>query len=139
MGHLYLACPYSHTNSAERERRFRTVCRAAAKLMQAGIVVFSPLSHSVPIVEHGGLGEMTHEFWMSQDIPFLQRCDELLVIGLEGWEDSLGVREEMFQAMALRKPITVIGEADIDRLPFIPKATRRFLQSNILTKEVKNA
>ena len=131
---IYLCCPYSHPDPAIHDHRFRTACRAAAKLMRVGVVVFSPLSHSVPIVEHGGLDGTTHEFWMSVDLPLLQRCDELLVVALEGWQESLGVREEIFQAMALRKPITLIDESDIDRLPAIPKTARRFLTSSILTE-----
>ena len=131
---IFLSCPYSHPDPAIREHRFRTACRATAKLMRSGIVVFSPLSHSVPIAEHGGLDEMTHEFWMSMDIPILRCCDEVLVLGLADWEQSLGVRQEMFEALALGKPITLIGEGDIDRLPAIPKTARHFLTSSIFTE-----
>ena len=132
---LYLAIPYAHPTPEVREHRFRTACRAAAKLMSAGVVVFSPLSHSVSIAEHGDLGE-DHCFWMSMDIPILRRCDELLILGIDGWTESKGVRREMFEALRLRKPITVIDEADIDRLPSVPKTARRFLVSKILTEEM---
>ena len=132
---LYLACPYSHSNNIVRKHRFHTACRASALLMKHNIIVFSPLSHSVPIAEHGDLGE-DHGFWMSMDIPILRRCDELLILGIDGWTESKGVKQEMFEALSLRKPITVIDEADIDRLPKIPKTARRFLVSKILTEEM---
>ena len=99
--------------------------------MRHGIVVFNPLSHSVPINEFLSNVD-SHEFWMSMDIPILRRCDELLVLGLEGWQESRGVQIEIFETMASAKPITQIEEADIERLPAIPKTARHFLKSKIL-------
>ncbi len=138
MSLLYVACPYSHIDPKVRDYRFRTACRASALLMKAGVVVISPLSHSVPIAEYVGEVESDHDFWLGQDIPILQRCEELLILGLDGWTESLGVRKEMFEALALKKPITLINEADIDFLPTIPKTARHFLQSEIL-KEIADA
>ncbi|HBT76702.1 MAG TPA: DUF1937 domain-containing protein [Planctomycetaceae bacterium] len=132
MSILYVACPYSHIDPEVREYRFRTACRASALLMKAGIVVFSPLSHSVPIAEYVGEVESDHEFWLGQDIPILQRCEELLIIGMPGWTESLGVRKEMFEALALQKPITLIDEEDIFLLPNVKKTSRRFLKSALL-------
>ena len=135
---MYIAAPYAHPERSVREHRFRTACRAAARLMQAGVVVFSPLSHSVPIVEFldmENLNCMTpNQFWMSCDLPLLDLCSELLILGLQGWEQSEGVREEMFFALKKNKPITLIEESDIEKLPKIPKTSKRFLQSNILTE-----
>ena len=102
--------------------------------MKHNITVFSPLSHSVPIAEYVGNVESEHDFWMSMDIPVLHRCDEVLLLGLDGWTDSKGVRREMFEALRLRKPIVQIEEADIERLPAIPKTTRTYLKSSIFTE-----
>lgn len=132
---LYLACPYSHPDPSVREYRYCTANRVAAQLMKAGIVVFSPLSHSVPISRHIPAVEMDHRFWMNQDLPLLCQCDEVLVLYLEGCRQSLGVRAEIFEALAHEKPITLIEEADIDLLPAIPKTARKFLKSEIF-KEV---
>ena len=127
---IYLACPFTHPDPAVREHRYRTSCIAAAKLMRHGNVVFNPLSHSVPINEF--LSDVdSHEFWMAMDIPILRRCDELLVLGLEGWQESRGVQTEIFEAMASAKPIIRIEESDIERLPLIPKTAKHFLKSRI--------
>lgn len=131
---LYLACPYSHPDPAVREYRYSTANRVASQLMKAGIVVFSPLSHSVSIARHIPAVEMDHRFWMDQDLPLLRRSDELLIIGLDGWTKSQGVKSEMFEAMANAKPITLVEEADIERLPKIPKSSKRFLKSHIFTE-----
>jgi len=131
---LYIAAPFTHEKPEIRERRYRTACRASALLMQANIVVFSPLSHSVPIVQHGELDEMDSKFWLTMDLPLLERCDELLVLALDDWKQSKGVKEEVFFAFQHNKPITFIRESDIERLPAIPKTARKHLESKILTK-----
>ena len=130
---LYLASPYSHPDPATQYYRYRRVCRATAKLIKAGVPVFSPLCNSVPAVELGGL-ETDHNGFLAIDLPILHRCDEVLVLALDGWTTSLGVRRELFEALTLRKPITVIGEADIERLPAIPKTARTYLDSTIFTE-----
>jgi hypothetical protein len=106
--------------------------------MQSGIVVFSPLSHSVPIsTEMSDTVTLSHEFWMSQDLPILRRCDEMLVLGLTGWRESLGVRQEIFEAMTLKIPITLIKERDIELLPSIRPKAQHFLASNIFVNIIK--
>ena len=129
---IYLACPFTHSSPEIQEYRYRTSCRVAAKLMRCGIVVFNPLSHSVPICEFLGDIEDQHSFWMSVDLPILRRCDELLIIGMENWTKSQGVRSEMFEALSLHKPITLIDEEDIELLPYVKKTSRRFLKSALL-------
>jgi hypothetical protein len=130
---LYLACPYSHKNPATKEYRYKKASYTAAKLMRAGIIVFSPLSHSVPIAKYvGDVDDFTH--WLSQDIPHLQRCAEMLILGCDGWKESRGVGRELCEALALGLPVTVIEEVDIDRLPMIPKHAKRFGVSTIFTE-----
>ena len=130
---LYLASPYSHREAETRQYRYLRACRATAKLMAAGIPVFSPLCNSVPAVELGGL-VTDHAGFLAIDLPILRRCDEILVVALDGWTVSSGLRQEMFEALAWCKPITLIGDADIERLPAIPKHARRFLTSSIFTE-----
>ncbi len=134
---LYLCCPYSHPDPAVQLYRYQKACLAQAKLIEAGIVVFSPLANSIPAVELGGL-TASHDQFMALDLPILQRCDEILILGLENWEQSLGVKKEMFEALALRKPITLIEETDIENLPAIPPTAKRFLKSSILPDTVSS-
>ena len=131
MSILYLCCPYSHPDPAVQFYRYQKACRAQAKLIEAGVVVFSPLANSVPAVELGGL-TASHSQFMALDLPILERCDEVLVLGLPGWTESRGVRSELFEALALAKPITQIDEGDIELLPYVKKTSRRFLKSALL-------
>lgn len=94
IGHLvYLASPYSHPTPAVREARFRAVCQCAAEMMRRGMHVFSPIAHAHPIAAHGLPGDW--EFWQTYDRLMLSRCDELAVLCLPGWRESIGVREEI--------------------------------------------
>ena len=100
---IYLASPYTHPAPAVRLERYHAVCRAAAGLIRAGCVVFSPIAHSHAITEHGLPVEWS--FWERQDREHLRRCDELLVLKLAGWRDSAGVQAEVALAWAWGKPV----------------------------------
>lgn len=108
---IYLASPYSHPDPAIRERRFRDACRAAVVLLRAGNAVFSPIAHSHPLVEHGLPTEWS--FWERIDREHLGRCDEVVVLMLDGWEESVGVRGEIRIAREMGKPMWFL---DIARL-----------------------
>lgn len=107
-GFVYLASPYSHQDPAVREARYRSACRAAARLMDDGFVVFSPIAHSHPI-EQIGLGSVrSGQFWKNQDIPLLRHASRLVVLRLDGWEKSAGIAWEMETARAIHIPISYI-------------------------------
>lgn len=104
----YLAAPYSHPTDDMMIRRFEAACVAAARLMEKGIVVFSPLSHSVPVAAYGELYATDHEFWMAQDLPILELCDVLAVLKIPGWDTSRGVEAEIETAREKCMPITYL-------------------------------
>lgn len=103
---IYLASPYSHPSSFEREKRFRAVCHAAATLFGRGIHVFSPIVHSHPLAilpGHDLPGDWA--FWRSFDERMIGMCDELWVLKIDGWMDSVGVSAEIQIAAEMDKPV----------------------------------
>jgi len=106
---IYLASPYSHPDPAVREQRFRQACAAAAALLRAGHAVFSPIAHSHPLVEYGLPTDWS--FWERHDREHLARCDEVVVLLLEGWEESHGVQSEINIAQEMGKPIRFVDMA----------------------------
>jgi nucleoside 2-deoxyribosyltransferase len=104
---IYLASPYSHPDPAVREQRFHAACRAAVALLHAGRVVFSPIAHSHPLAQHGLPGNW--QFWERYDRAFLERCDEVVVLMLDGWEESVGVQAEIRIAQELGKPVRYLA------------------------------
>lgn len=101
---IYLASPYSHPDPEVRELRYREVCRCAARLMRAGQHVFSPIAHSHGIAQHGVPGDWA--YWESLDRRFLEMCDEVGVLMLDGCHESKGVQAEIRIARELGRPIT---------------------------------
>jgi nucleoside 2-deoxyribosyltransferase len=108
MKSIYLAVPYSHKNLIIQNQRFTTCNKVAAELMKQGHIIFSPISHSVPIDSYIENGD--HDFWLNQDRHFLDSMDELYVLCLDGWECSCGVGWEMKYMKAQNKPVTFIDE-----------------------------
>lgn len=107
---IYLASPYSHPDPVVREERFRAACRATAALLRAGEVVFSPIVHSHPLV--GFTLPTAWAFWERIDRVYLERCDEVVVLMLDGWNESVGVREEIGIARRAGKRVRFLGVED---------------------------
>lgn len=104
---IYLASPYSHPNSEVREQRFRAACHAAAGLLASGQTVFSPIVHGHPLVGHGLPTDWP--FWERFDRDHLARCDEVVVLMLAGWRESVGVAAEIRIAEELGKPVRYLA------------------------------
>lgn len=103
---IYLASPYTHDDPKVRAERWIAVCKECARLMSRGIKVFSPIAHTHPIALQGLRGDW--DFWKSYDSQFLEWCSELWVLMLEGWEDSVGIKEEIELAKCMGKPIQYV-------------------------------
>ena len=106
---IYLACPYSHPVKAVRNDRFRAVSRKAAELMQQGHIVFSPISHSHPIADYIE-NHTDHNFWMKQDLHFVEWCDEMWIFDIDdgAWKLSEGVKSEKDFAEQIGKTVRFI-------------------------------
>jgi nucleoside 2-deoxyribosyltransferase len=105
---IYLASPYSHPDDRVRQARFEAACRTAAELMRQGHVVFSPIAHSHGIAKYGL--PLDWRFWERHDRRFLEVCDALAVLALDGWRESVGVHAEMQIARELEKPIRFLSQ-----------------------------
>jgi len=98
---IYLACPYSHPDASIRQQRFEAACAATAALMRAGYRVFAPVVHGHPLTQHGLPGDWS--FWEGHARWHLERCSEVVVLMLDGWDASEGVQAEIEIATELGK------------------------------------
>jgi len=104
---IYLASPYTDPDPAVMQARFEAVCRKAAELSKQGHIVFSPIAHSHPIQQAGGLpGDWS--FWEKFDRIFLRCCGQFWILRLEGWRNSKGLANEKRIAKDLKKPVREI-------------------------------
>ena len=94
---IYLASPYSPTSAS---RKFTDA------LTQEGRIVFSPIVHSHPQALAGLKGDW--KFWETIDTEWIKKCDRVMVLMLDGWKDSVGVRREIELAKDLDKPVEYV-------------------------------
>lgn len=100
----YLACPYSHPDPAVRQARYEAVNRVAAKLMAEGMVIYSPISHTHSIALAGDLPK-DWAFWEKFDRAYLECSNKIIVLMLDGWQESKGVKAEIEIARTLGLPV----------------------------------
>ena len=105
---IYLACPYSHPVQNVRNKRFIDANFQAAELMSEGHIVFSPISHSHPVAKTGMLDALDLDFWLKQDLSFIEWCDSVYVMTIDGWSSSKGIQAEVEFARKIGKPIHFI-------------------------------
>lgn len=101
---IYLAGPYSHPDQTIRTQRAAQLSLMAGRLMQNGYVVFSPISHGHAIAQ---VIELPTDFayWQKHCHVMLSKASRLTVLELEGWRQSVGVREEINLATQWGLPI----------------------------------
>jgi len=121
MSMIYLASPYSHPDADVRVDRYNWACRIAATLIGRGENTFSPIAHSHPLQSYledaDGWG-----YWKRIDREFIQRCDELFVLMIDGWRESVGVREEIAYAKKLGKRVSYFDPSSLSicQPPYFP-------------------
>ncbi len=100
----YMASPYTRY-SRGIGAAFVDAAKLAARLIQAGVNVYSPIVHSHPIAECGDIDPRDQKFWHDFNQTMLAKCDVLIVAHMDGWEDSSGVAHEIAFFAAEGKPI----------------------------------
>lgn len=105
---VYLAGPYSHKLNLIKQRRYNQLTEVSARLLQNGVLNFSPITHSHN--QHGFLEEFSTSFddWRKNDLAFVSRCEEVMVLTIPGWKESFGVSEEIKFAKKNDIPVTYI-------------------------------
>src|ERR1035438_412186 len=107
LDYIYLASPYNHKSVRTRQKRIDAVTAFGFKLIQEGLNVFCPITQSSNLQKTSG-DKLTHEEWMRVDIAFLSKAKLLVVFCLDGWMESVGVKEEIDYAVDPRNDIPVV-------------------------------
>jgi hypothetical protein len=108
---IYLAGPYAHVYEHMKCRRYEQLTFVTAMLLRSGTTVYSPITHCHPLAQQYDMPR-DHSFWLNHDLAILARCDKLLVLRLEGWENSIGLRREIEFANEKNIPIEYIDLED---------------------------
>lgn len=109
---LYLATPYSKYPHGI-EAAYRLACVETARLLRAGIPVFSPIAMTHGIAVHGDIDPLDHGIWLPADEPFMQAAHGLIFLRAESWELSYGMRKEREAFEAAGKPVFDMQPGDV--------------------------
>lgn len=101
---VYLATPYTKY-PAGIGVAFKHAAIVAARLMQAGVKVYSPIAHTHPLAVHGGLDPLDHTIWLPYDRAMMDAAAALAVALMDGWRESYGVQHEIAVFTTLAKPV----------------------------------
>jgi|GEM_PF-2203966 len=103
---VYLATPYRHEDPQVMHRRFERALAAMLRMWQVGYPAYSPIAYTHPISVH--LPRLQDHEYQRFDDRILAVADEVWVLQLPGWEQSLGVQHEMRLAETLGKHVRYV-------------------------------
>lgn len=124
---IYLATPYSRRAVDENGawclyRSMTAAAEASAwawRFARAGLTAVSPVMLSAQMVqdeyaaEHphaDALGPLDHAAWETWCRPMLAAAELVAIPPIDGWDVSRGVWRETVAALAVNKPVIVMGE-----------------------------
>jgi len=105
---IYLASPY--TNNPHKN--FKKAEKYTAEELKAGVCIFSPIVHCHEIAQKHNLPH-DFNFWQKYNFGMLEAANELHILTLPGWEESLGVQAEIKFAYENNIPIRFIDTKEI--------------------------
>jgi hypothetical protein len=100
---IYLASPYSHTDRLIMKTRFLLAQQATAAMLSRREFVYSPIVHCHELTSQYSL-PTDFDFWKAYNFDMLRRADKFVVLKIDGWEESKGVKAEAELAMLLDLP-----------------------------------
>ena len=109
-GMYYLASPYMHEDARVRQWRYEMALRHAAKLLNEGTHVLSPIVHSHNIALMYDLPK-DWTFWKPIDYAYIAASRGVIVLKLPGWTESEGITAETKIARDLGRPVQ-FGDPD---------------------------
>ena|SRR5258706_15989331 len=107
-GYWYLGSPYKKYREGPT-MAYVVACQEAARLISSGVPVFSPIAHAHPIAMFGNINPLAHEIWLPADQPLMNAARGLIVLKMEGWEESYGLTVEIDAFTRAEKPIVYLG------------------------------
>lgn len=85
------------------EQRYLHTSLAVAYLLREGVWVYSPIVHCHELAKRGNLPREA-SFWREYNFHMLARSEEMLILRIEGYLDSIGIEEERTEARRLMIP-----------------------------------
>ena len=91
------------------EEREELVCGLAVDLKNQGHHIYCPIAETAALAKHAHLLGTSWEDWREHDLVLLDRCDELWIAMIDGWQQSKGVRGELKFALQRGIPVCFVN------------------------------
>lgn len=91
---IYIAAPFTSPDEFVMDRRYHQTQRYCVEMFHDGYVVFSPVVHWYYPAKWAGMRGNFAPF-KNYCLSMLAKADEMLILMLPGWKDSIGVRAEI--------------------------------------------
>jgi len=111
----YLAIPYSADDEYVMDFRAKISDMICADLMNKGRLIYAPISSCHHIAKKYGLPR-DWKFWRRLDREFIKICGKIVIITLDGWRESTGIKAEI----RLAKKYGLEYE-EIDPMPYLKR------------------
>lgn len=110
----YLSSPHSHEDYAVREARYHAALKTLGELLDQGLMVFSPIVHSHDLYKLPGWDKRPVDFvlWEKYDTELISRCDGILILMIDGWKESKGIKAEIEICRAQNKPVMYLEKRE---------------------------
>lgn len=101
---IFVSSPYTHEFKEISEKRFEQVTKFCAQLVSKDIFVFSPIVYGHTLASHHDM-PTDWQFWKMFCEHYLKRSDKMIVLKMNGWDESTGVKQEIEFAKLNNIPI----------------------------------
>lgn len=128
---IYLASPYSHKVGFVRSARAASAGIIVAGAITRGVFYYSPIAMG-HYVEMSYKFELPWESWMAHGLSAIDKCKEVVVLQIPGWDKSSGVQKEMEYAKDRGFPIDFFPESDAKKL--IPQHLWQIMKEAVVAK-----
>lgn len=114
---IYLASPFSHKDELIMKMREEQISTIAAKLtLRYHQAMFLPITQSYRMRQLNDALGTSFASWKDIDLAAIEHCDQIWVVMMPGWKDSVGVQQEIKWAKYSKIPIKYIN---CDTLQFV--------------------
>lgn len=115
MGYYYISNPYNGTDE-QREERARVAATVCGMLLRKGIHAWSPIVHNHAMMK--AFNQFTLEerrsLILDFDFSLLKASKGMIVLTIDGWEKSFGVRAEIDLCRELSIPVKYLNPVELE-------------------------
>lgn len=113
MSFYYISNPYNGTEE-QREERAQLAARVCGELLKRDIHVWSPIVHNHALMKSVDFSlEERRSLMLDFDFSLLRAARGMIVLEIEGWESSFGVKAEIDLCRELGKPVKYLHPDDL--------------------------